>query len=243
GNRKIASLWHRGSFGPNIFKNEDILGSDIQIGRVNTRSQIFGILENNSSPLMLHQLRGGGRLLDDRSTWCKVAIQNCDASLRIQGRIHRLYYMLLEVCASSLQLLPQRSTRHSQRIQVQQRFELSQQCMHATSCMKVFHVVISRRLEIQQHRRIATHSIQSLQVELIAQSTCNSSQVNNGIGRAPHSQENTHRIFESCRGKDLVNRQPCSRHLHSDLTRALCNSDAVCSDCRWCCTTRNADTE
>ena len=68
---------------------------------------------------MLHQLGVRGRLLDNRTTWREVALQHCDATLRVDRIFRSTYHVLFETGTCGLDFLTQRATCDGHRIQMQ----------------------------------------------------------------------------------------------------------------------------
>ena len=90
--------------------------------------QVLAVLEHDRAAFVLHQLRIGGRLLDDRAAGRQVAAQHRDAALRID-RVRRRgrTTSCVKPAAGALDLLAQRAAGDRQRVEVQQRLQLAQQ--------------------------------------------------------------------------------------------------------------------
>ena len=80
--------------------------------------------------------------------------------------------------------------------------------------VEVLHVVVARGLEIQQHRRVAAHAIQGVQIDVIAHAAGNSGQMHDAIGGAADGQQHTHRVLEGCGRENLVNGEALAREAH-----------------------------
>ncbi len=92
---------------------------------------------------MLHQLRVGGGLLDDRGARREVAAQHRDAALRIDRIRARADHVLREAFTGALHLLAERAAGDGHRIEVQHRLQLAQQRGNAAGAVEVFHVVLA----------------------------------------------------------------------------------------------------
>ncbi|MNH27114.1 hypothetical protein D3C79_872100 [compost metagenome] len=91
---------------------------------------------------MLHQLRVGRRLLDDRAVRCQVALEEGDAARRVD-RVGETAHHVLLVLREVFEFLAQRAATDGHGVQVQLRLELAQHRLQATGTVQVFHVVLA----------------------------------------------------------------------------------------------------
>ena len=95
---------------------------------------------------------------------------------------------------------------------MQQRPQLAQQRRHAAGVVEVLHVVLARRLEVEQHRRLAPHAVQRVEVDVEAHAAGDRRQVHDAVGRAADREQHAHRVLERGRREDPVDRELVSRH-------------------------------
>ena len=98
--------------------------------------------------------------------------------------------------------------------------------------MEVFHVVLPRRLEVEQNRRFAAHPVQRMQVEVESDAAGNRGQVHDAVGRTTDGQQDAERVLERGRRENAIDRQLVARHLHRLCAGQLGDPDAVRGDGR-----------
>ena len=90
-----------------------------------------------------------GRLLNDRATRGKITLQNSDTTLRINGVLGCLDDVLFKARACGLDFFADCAASDGQGIEVKQWLELTQQRGHAACVVEVFHVMLTRGLQIK----------------------------------------------------------------------------------------------
>ena len=65
--------------------------------------------------------------------------------------------------------LAERPAGHGERVEVQQRLHLAQDGDQPAGAMQVFHVVLARGLQVDQHRRFARNAVEAVQVDADAE--------------------------------------------------------------------------
>jgi len=83
-----------------------------------------------------------------------------------------------------------------------------------TRAFKVFHVMLARGFEVEQHRCVAPHAVQGGQVQVQADATGQSGQMHDAIGRPPNRQQHPPCVFKGIGRQDAVNGQAIDGHLH-----------------------------
>jgi len=231
--RDIARLGHaRRSLGTDVLQHQNVLRRHVQVVAVDPPDQVLDVLEHHRAAFMLHQQRVGSRLLDDGAAGCEVATQHGDATLWIDRLVEGSNHVLPEPRPGPVQLFAQGSAGDRHGVQVEQRFEFAQQRRHAPGVVEIFHVVLARRLQVEQHGRLAPHAVERGQIDLQAHAPGNGRQVHDAVGRAADGEQDTHGIFERLGRQYLVDGQAAACHLHSLRAGLLGNADAVGCDRR-----------
>ncbi len=97
--------------------------------------------------------------------------------------------------------------------------------------VKIFHVMLPRRLQIEEHRRIAPHKVKRLEIDIKSKATGNRGQMHDTVGRATNGQQYAHCVLKRFRRKDLVNGEPLMRHLYRKRSRLFTDTNTVCGHC------------
>ena len=99
--------------------------------------------------------------------------------------------------------------------------------------MEVLHVVLTRRLQVQQHWRIAAHAIKRLEVHFKTHPARDRCQMHDTVGRTTNCEQHSHRVFKGFFRQNLVDRQTLARDLDRQGTAALGYADTVSRHGRW----------
>ena len=158
-----------------MLEHQNVVRGDIQVRRVNTVGHVFEVFKDNCATFMLHQLRVRSGLLNNCTARGKVALQNSDTTLRIDGVLGCPDHVLFKTRTRCLNLFAERAASDCQRIEVQQRLEFTQQRSHAARVVEVFHVVLTRGLQIKQYGGFPAHAIKCFEIHLKAHTACNRS--------------------------------------------------------------------
>ncbi len=85
-NRQVADLRHaRSTDRPTVLQHQHTVGRCRQVRVVDACAQVVHVAEDNCPAAMLEQRRGGGTVLDDGAVGCKVAAQDRQSALGLQG--------------------------------------------------------------------------------------------------------------------------------------------------------------
>src|SRR5699024_3296063 len=117
---------------------------------VDTAREVLGPFEDDRASLVLHQLRVGRRLLDDRAVGGEVATEYRDAPSGVDGGRARADHLLGEGFRGSVQFLTEATAGDRELLSVEQVPKLRQQPWYPAGSVEVFHVMITGRLEVDQ---------------------------------------------------------------------------------------------
>ena len=168
-NRQVARLRHAGANRTRILQHQHIVCMHVEVRIVDARSEIFQVLEDHRASVVLEQTLVGRGALEDRAVRREVAEQREQTAVRWNGSSTE------RITARSTKAggLPQPLARASRRSpsdsrRLQQRLQLVQHGADAAGCVEIFHVVLARRLQVDQHRRRLAERVQVMQVERTA---------------------------------------------------------------------------
>ena len=91
-------------------------------------------------------------MLDHRTARREIAVQHRDRALRLDRIAARTDRVLSRHVLSAGDDVAQRRTRDGFRIEVDQIAELRHQLRHPAGMMEMFHVMLARWFEVDQHR-------------------------------------------------------------------------------------------
>ncbi len=95
--RQVPCFGHAGrALRSDVFQHQNIVGVHVERIVIDALRHVLDVLEHHGAPLVLHQLRVGRRLLDDRPARREIAAQHRDTAARIDRRGQRPNYLLLE---------------------------------------------------------------------------------------------------------------------------------------------------
>ena len=229
-----AGLGHaRGAQWADVLQHQHVVGVHVEIVAVDACGEVGGVLEDDCAAAVFHQPRVGRGGLDERATRREVAVQHGDAALCVNWIVKRPHHALRKRRRRSVYLFAQAAPRDGERIKVQQRPQLAQQRGHATGVVEVLHVVLARGLEVEQHRGLAAHAVECMQVDIEANSRGDGGEVDHRVGRAADGQQHAHGVLEGGFGEDLVDGEAAARHLHRHFATALGNAHALGRHRRW----------
>ncbi|MNS53029.1 hypothetical protein D3C72_857720 [compost metagenome] len=181
---------------------------------------------------MLHQLGVGGRLLDDGAARRQVAAQHGQATHWVDGGGGGADHVLLEGRGRVVQFLAQRAAGHGHHVQVQVRAQFAQQRQHAAGIVEVFHVVLTRGLQVHQHGGFTADAVQARQVDVDTQAAGDGGQVDDAVGGPANRQQYAQGIFNGLAVDDLVGRQARRGHGDGGGAGAFGHAHAVGGDGR-----------
>ena len=98
--------------------------------------------------------------------------------------------------------------------------------------VEVLHVVPARRLEVEQYRRLASHAVQRVEIDVEAHAARDRRQVHDAVGRAADGEQHAHRVLERGGREDPVDGELVARHLHRLRAGLLGDPDAIGGDGR-----------
>ena len=75
--------------------------------------------------------------------------------------------------------------------------DLAQDHRQAARLVEIFHVTLAGGLQIHQHRCLAAHFVEGIQIDLDAQSPRHRRQMHDGVGRTADREQHAQRILES----------------------------------------------
>ena len=131
---------------------------------------------------MLHQLRGCRCLLDDRAFGRKIAAQHGDTAALEYRIIKRPNHILLPRRRCGFDVFAERIASDGQRIEIQQFAYLAQHHNQSARLFQILHVMLTRRFEINQHRRFAPHFVEGIKVNLYPQTPSHCGEMHNRVG-------------------------------------------------------------
>ena len=98
-------------------------------------------------------------------------------------------------------------------------------------------------LQVDQHRRLLTHGVELVQIDLDTEPAGDCRQMNDAIGGPADREQDAQCVLERLAGEDLVRCQAVLDHLHCGGTGPLRDTDALRGDRGWRCPTRQHDAE
>ena len=230
---QIACFGHaRSAFGADVFQHQNIVGMDIQVRVVNACGQVCAVFKHHSAALVFHQARISGRLFDDGTRWGQVAAQHRHAALWVNGVVGRTDDGLRKKRWCSRQVLTQGFAGDGECIQLQQGAQRTQQGRHAACMVKIFHVMLTRGFEVDQHRCFASHAVEGIEVHIQTHPTCHGRQMHQAVGGAANRQQHPKCILKSIGGQDLANAQAGAGKLNSLGAGEFSYPHAICRDGR-----------
>ena len=208
GDRDIARLGHpRRAARTDVAQHQDVIALDVERLVVDAADEVIDVVEDHGATFVLHKLRIGRRLLDDCAAGCQVSAQDRDPALRVDRTRSRPHHILRECGAMAVDLVPQRAPGHRYGPEVEQGRELTQQRGDAARVMKILHIVLARGLEINEHRRVPTERVDTVETELDADPPRDRRQMDDGVGRPANGEQHAQRVLESFRCEDPIGGQ------------------------------------
>ena len=206
--RDIAGLRHaRRAERPCVAQHQNVVGRHVQIVVVDACRQIVQVLEDHGAAGVAEQLLGGRRRLHDGTARRQVAAHHRHGAAGMKRLGHRVDDILRPGRRCRVQVFAQRLAVDGQAVEVELVLQLAHHRPRAARLVQVFHEALAGRLEVDQHRRLAAHSVETVEVERIAEPPGHRRDVDDGVGRSANGQQHAQGILEGRRRHDLVRRQ------------------------------------
>src|SRR2546430_15741752 len=104
-------------------------------------------------------------MLDHRTARREIAVQHRDRALRLDRIAARTDRVLSRHVLSAGDDVAQRRTRDGFRIEVDQIAELRHQLRHSAGMMEMFHVMLARWFEVDQHRYFTAKLVEGFEID------------------------------------------------------------------------------
>ncbi len=169
GDGERARLGHAGRpFGPALRSTRMSSAFTSRFGIVAARGKVLQRIEHHGAAGMGHQRGRGGRVLDDRAARREVAAQHRHAAGRLDRILRRADHGLAGHHLGGVDHLLQRVAGDRLALLVEVRADLLHQARVAAGPMEMLHVVVARRLEVDQHRHLAADLVELLELDVDA---------------------------------------------------------------------------
>ena len=154
-------------------------GVDVERRIVDAGGEIGERREHHRAAFVLEQFGVGRRALEDGALRREVAEQRHQAAGRLERLVGVRDDRAVDVAVGiAFEALAERFAGHRHAVEMQQRLELAQQRAHAAGGVKVFHVAVADRLEIDQHGRRIRQRVEMIERDFHAGAAGDRGQMN-----------------------------------------------------------------
>ena len=192
---QVARLRHaRRALRPGVAQHQNVVGIHIQIRKIDPR--IISSTESNTTARPVWRIKSGDAadclitaLRGARFPW-STAIAPSFFSGACETADHILARRLLGRCNRVANACRRRCWARRDR----EMLEFAHQRRQAAGVMKMLHVMRAGRLQVEQHRNLASQPVECLKVDCHARAAGHRNQVNQPIGRSADRLQHDHRV-------------------------------------------------
>jgi hypothetical protein len=167
-------------------------------------------------------------MLYHRAARREVAVQHRHRAFRLDRTFARANDVLSRHFFGSSDDIAQRRACDRLGVEVDEVAELRHQLRQTAGMMEMLHVVIARRLQVDQHRHLAAEFVKSFEIDAVLGAVGHRGEMDEAVGRPTDGLQHDLRIAERRFGQELAGfRALRLRHLGGDLAAGFGGAEAL----------------